>query len=84
MSKGIREAPTKALMGELAAKSDDRPEQAFGARTATTLPIPCLRMPARRGMLFVCRMHLSDVPQRGLCVKLGHCGQLPLAVYVDL
>lgn len=38
MSKGIREAPTKALMGELAAKSEDRPEQAFGARAATTLP----------------------------------------------
>ncbi len=31
MSKGIREAPTKALMGELAVKSGDRPEQAFGA-----------------------------------------------------
>ena len=30
MSKGIREAPTKALMGELAVKSGDRPEQAFG------------------------------------------------------
>ena len=34
MSKGIREAPTKALMGELAARSDDRPEQAFGARAS--------------------------------------------------
>lgn len=38
MSKGIREAPTKALMGELAAKSDDRPEQAFGARAPFWAP----------------------------------------------
>ena len=31
MSKGVREAPSKALIGELAAQSGDRPEQAFGA-----------------------------------------------------
>ena len=31
MSKGIREAPGKALIGELAAASGDRPEGAFGA-----------------------------------------------------
>ncbi len=30
MSKGVREAPSKALIGELAAQSGDRPEQAFG------------------------------------------------------
>ena len=30
MSKGIREAPGKALIGELAAASGDRPEGAFG------------------------------------------------------
>ena len=32
MSKGVREAPSKALIGELAAQSGDRPEQAFGAQ----------------------------------------------------
>ena len=31
MSKGVREAPGKALIGELAAASGDRPEGAFGA-----------------------------------------------------
>ena len=31
MSKGIREAPGKALIGELAAASGGRPEGAFGA-----------------------------------------------------
>ena len=30
MSKGVREAPGKALIGELAAASGDRPEGAFG------------------------------------------------------
>jgi hypothetical protein len=35
MSKGIREAPGKALIGELAAASGDRPEGAFGARART-------------------------------------------------
>ena len=30
MSKGIREAPGKALIGDLAAESGDRPEGAFG------------------------------------------------------
>jgi hypothetical protein len=30
MSKGVREAPSKALIGELASQSGDRPEQAFG------------------------------------------------------
>ncbi|KAK9839281.1 hypothetical protein WJX81_005580 [Elliptochloris bilobata] len=34
MSKGIREAPGKALIGELAAASGDRPEGAFGLRQA--------------------------------------------------
>lgn len=36
MSKGVREAPGKALIGELAAASGDRPEGAFGK---TILPI---------------------------------------------
>ena len=39
MSKGIREAPTKALIGDLAKQSGDRPEGAFGAQ------------PSRPGML---------------------------------
>ena len=30
MSKGVREAPSKALIGELARQSGDRPEGAFG------------------------------------------------------
>ena len=34
MSKGIREAPGKALIGDLAATSGDRPEGAFGLRQA--------------------------------------------------
>ncbi|CAK0785495.1 hypothetical protein CVIRNUC_008704 [Coccomyxa viridis] len=34
MSKGVREAPGKALIGELAAASGDRPEGAFGLRQA--------------------------------------------------
>ena len=34
MSKGIREAPGKALIGDLAAASGDRPEGAFGLRQA--------------------------------------------------
>ena len=37
MSKGIREAPGKALIGELAAASGDRPEGAFG-ETGTFIP----------------------------------------------
>lgn len=36
MSKGVREAPTKALMGDLAAESKDRVEGAFGLRQAMT------------------------------------------------
>ena len=38
MSKGIREAPGKALIGDLAAESGDRTEGAFGALYFTT---PC-------------------------------------------
>ncbi|KAK9917953.1 hypothetical protein WJX75_000018 [Coccomyxa subellipsoidea] len=34
MSKGVREAPGKALIGEMAAASGDRPEGAFGLRQA--------------------------------------------------
>ncbi len=38
MSKGIREAPGKALIGELAAASGDRPEGAFGAHARIADP----------------------------------------------
>lgn len=37
MSKGVREAPGKALIGELAAASGDRPEGAFGMGTDMTV-----------------------------------------------
>ena len=36
MSKGVREAPGKALIGELAAASGDRPEGAFGEAPASS------------------------------------------------
>ena len=39
MSKGVREAPSKALIGELAAQSGDRPEQAFGAPLLLTFTL---------------------------------------------
>ena len=37
MSKGVREAPGKALIGELAAESGDKTEGAFGTLTL----VPC-------------------------------------------
>ena len=38
MSKGVREAPGKALIGELAAESGDKTEGAFGTLQHVTLP----------------------------------------------
>ena len=40
MSKGIREAPGKALIGDLAAESGDRTEGAFGEPH----PFPCTQL----------------------------------------
>lgn len=37
MAKGIREAPSKALIGELAAASGDSPTAAFGLRQSMAL-----------------------------------------------
>jgi hypothetical protein len=41
MSKGVREAPGKALIGELATASGDRPEGAFGEAAHMILQAVC-------------------------------------------
>ena len=48
MSKGVREAPGKALIGELAAASGDRPEGAFGAAPNSLLLAGCHLMRTSR------------------------------------
>ena len=39
MSKGIREAPSKAMIGDLATESGDKPEGAFGALTCADMGV---------------------------------------------
>jgi hypothetical protein len=42
LSKGIREAPTKAVMNELAQKSGDAPDAAYGEQPATLGCVLCM------------------------------------------
>lgn len=59
MSKGVREAPGKALIGELAAESGDKTEGAFGAHLRTSCHHLCTAMKAAMGSK-PCMHHFPD------------------------
>eukprot|EP00955_Chlamydomonas_euryale_P009839 105604-Chlamydomonas_euryale.AAC.2 len=62
MSKGIREAPTKAVMNELARESGDSPDHAYGLRQSL----------ATAGMLAVDKVAPFNVPARAWPVVHSH------------